>query len=189
MEASIIITLNRPKSPNYLIPCSSDPLQPVPLIARFPLLSLSSASCLLYSVFFVPSCLSGYESIMQNKANFTMGNINISTARTKAYAKEQRTMNTKRYPKQTQSNPILLPATPFSAQKRTSPNRFLRRICARSYRGISHRSRSVLCTAGTAWSPPALPPHSRTHPYKAFGLTRLCPPSIIAAVLICIDNR
>ena len=43
---------------------------------------------------------------LQNKPNFKMGNINISTARTKAYAKEQRTVNNKRYPKQTQSNPI-----------------------------------------------------------------------------------
>jgi hypothetical protein len=43
---------------------------------------------------------------MQNKPNFKMGNINISTARTKAYAKEQRTMNNEHYPKQTQSNPI-----------------------------------------------------------------------------------
>jgi hypothetical protein len=62
---------------------------------------------------FVPSCphkgpwgLSGYESIMQNKANFKMGNINISTARAKAYDREQRTMSNERYPKQTQSNPI-----------------------------------------------------------------------------------
>jgi len=67
----------------------------------------------LFPYFLVPSCphkgpwgLGGYKSIMQNKANFTMGNINISTAQTKAYAKEQRTMNNKRYPKQTQSNPI-----------------------------------------------------------------------------------
>jgi len=65
------------------------------------------------AISFVPSCphkgpwgLSGYKSIMQNKANFKMGNINISTARTNAYAKEQRTMNTEHYPKQTQSNPI-----------------------------------------------------------------------------------
>jgi len=42
---------------------------------------------------------------MQNKANFKMGNINISTAKTKAYAKEQRTMNNKRYSKQTQFKP------------------------------------------------------------------------------------
>jgi len=41
------------------------------------------------AISFVPSCLSGYKSIMQNKANFKMGNINISTARTNAYANEQ----------------------------------------------------------------------------------------------------
>ena len=56
--------------------------------------------------FLAPSCLSGYESIMQNKPNFKMGNINISTAKTKAYAKEQRTMNNEHSSKQTQSNPI-----------------------------------------------------------------------------------
>jgi hypothetical protein len=43
---------------------------------------------------------------MQNKPNVKMGNINVSTARTKAYAKEQRPMNNEHYPKQTQSNPI-----------------------------------------------------------------------------------
>ena len=58
------------------------------------------------AISFVPLCLSGHESIMQNKANFKMGNINISTARTKAYANEQRTVNNERYSKQTQSNPI-----------------------------------------------------------------------------------
>jgi hypothetical protein len=56
--------------------------------------------------FLAPSCLSGYKSILQNKPNFKMGNINISTASTKAYAKKQRTMNTERYPKQTQTKPI-----------------------------------------------------------------------------------
>jgi len=35
-----------------------------------------------------------------------MGKMNISTAKRKAYAKEQRTMNNECYPKQTQSNPI-----------------------------------------------------------------------------------
>jgi len=35
-----------------------------------------------------------------------MGNINVSTARTKAYANERRTMDNERYPKQTQSKPI-----------------------------------------------------------------------------------
>jgi len=48
---------------------------------------------------------------LQNKANFKMGNINISTARTKAYANEQQTMNNECYSKQTQSNPII-PAPP-----------------------------------------------------------------------------
>jgi len=41
-----------------------------------------------------------------------MGNINISTVRTKAYAKEQRTMTNERYSKQTQSNPIFLRPKP-----------------------------------------------------------------------------
>jgi len=72
---------------------------------------------------FVPSCphkgpwgLSGYESIMQrpkgvlsevegNKPNFKMGNINISTARTKAYPKEQRTMNNDRLLKTNSTSP------------------------------------------------------------------------------------
>ena len=58
------------------------------------------------AISFVPSCLSGYKSIMQNKANFKMGNINISTANTKAYAKEQRTMSNERYSKQSQTKPI-----------------------------------------------------------------------------------
>jgi len=40
------------------------------------------------------------------KPNFKMGNINLSTATVKAYAKEQRTMNNERHSKQTQSNPI-----------------------------------------------------------------------------------
>jgi hypothetical protein len=50
--------------------------------------------------------LRGHQSILQNKANFKMGNINISTARTKPYANEQRTMTNERYPKQTQTKPI-----------------------------------------------------------------------------------
>jgi hypothetical protein len=44
--------------------------------------------------------------IAQNKPNFKMGNINISTARTKPYANEQRTMNNESYSKQTQTNPM-----------------------------------------------------------------------------------
>ena len=43
---------------------------------------------------------------MQNKPNVKIGKINISTAMINAYANEQRTMNNKRYSKQTQSKPI-----------------------------------------------------------------------------------
>jgi hypothetical protein len=46
-----------------------------------------------------------------------MGNINISTANTKAYAKEQRTMNNERYSKQTQSNPISNAQTAYFASR------------------------------------------------------------------------
>ena len=70
---------------------------------------------------FVPQCLCGDESIMQNKANFKMGNINISTARTKAYANRQRTMNNERYSKQTQSKPISNDQTQFQTHKHLAP--------------------------------------------------------------------
>jgi len=43
---------------------------------------------------------------MQNKANFKMGNITISTAPIKAYVDKQRTMSNERHSKQTQSKPI-----------------------------------------------------------------------------------
>ena len=56
------------------------------------------------SIFPILPCIHGF--ITQNKANVKMGNINISTAKTKAYAKEQRTMNNEHDSKQTQSNPI-----------------------------------------------------------------------------------
>ena len=56
------------------------------------------------SIFPILPCIHGF--IAQNKANVKMGNINISTAKTKAYAKEQRTMSNERYSKQTQTNPI-----------------------------------------------------------------------------------
>ena len=46
-----------------------------------------------------------------------MGNINISTARTKAYANEQRTINNEHYSKQTQSNPISTTRTPCPAYR------------------------------------------------------------------------
>jgi len=47
--------------------------------------------------------------ITQNKPNVKIGKMTISTARTKAYANEQRTKNNERYSKQTQSNPKLSP--------------------------------------------------------------------------------
>jgi len=58
---------------------------------------------------------------MQNKANFKMGNITISTAKTKAYANERRTMSNEPYPKQTQSNPISNDQTQFQTQKQLTP--------------------------------------------------------------------
>jgi hypothetical protein len=45
--------------------------------------------------------------IAQNKPNFKMGNITISTAKTKAYPKEQQTINNECYSKQSQTNPKL----------------------------------------------------------------------------------
>jgi hypothetical protein len=56
---------------------------------------------------------------MQNKPNFKMGNITTSTAKTKAYANKQRTINNEHYPKQTQSNPIPHPAPPLHASRFT----------------------------------------------------------------------
>jgi hypothetical protein len=52
---------------------------------------------------------------MQNKANFKMGNINISAAKTKAYVNKQRTMNNEHDSKQTQSKPISNAETAYSA--------------------------------------------------------------------------
>jgi hypothetical protein len=44
-----------------------------------------------------------------------MGKMTISTATIKAYVDKQRTMNNKRYSKQTQSNPISNAQTPYPA--------------------------------------------------------------------------
>jgi hypothetical protein len=52
---------------------------------------------------------------MQNKANFKMGNINISTAIIEAYASEQRKISNERYSKQRQSNPISNAKTAYFA--------------------------------------------------------------------------
>jgi len=58
------------------------------------------------AISFVPQCLCGDESIMQNKPNVKMGKIAISTATLKPYPNEQRTINNEHYSKQTRSKPI-----------------------------------------------------------------------------------
>jgi hypothetical protein len=87
------------------------------------------------AISFVPSCLSGYKSIMQNKPNFKMGNINISTAIIKPYANKQRTMNNQLYSKQTQTKPISVSAARFIVYKwRTVPEGPIHRFAARQLR-------------------------------------------------------
>ena len=54
---------------------------------------------------------------LQNKANFKIGKMTISTVATKSYPKEQRTMSTERHAKQTQSNPISPPSVPNFVDK------------------------------------------------------------------------
>jgi hypothetical protein len=72
---------------------------------------------------------------MQNKPNFKMGKMNISTAVVKPYAKEQRTMNNERYPKQTQTKPISVSAARFIVYKwRTVPEGPIHRFAARQSR-------------------------------------------------------
>ena len=84
---------------------------------------------------FEPQWLCGPESIMQNKPNVKMGNMNISTATVKAYAKEQRTKNNERYPKQTQSKPISVSAARFTVYKwRIVPEGPIHRFAARESR-------------------------------------------------------
>jgi hypothetical protein len=93
-------------------------------LVSYPLCSYALVPCALLP--FVPLCLGGHQSIMQNKANVKMGNINISTAKIKAYANKQRTMNNERYSKQTQSNPIpptqyAIRNTQYEEQTQTKP--------------------------------------------------------------------
>ena len=78
--------------------------------------------------------LCGLKPFLQNKANVKMGNINISTPRTKAYANKQRTMNNKRYSKQSQSNPILSRRSPERSRIPTPPS------CAGKESRISERN-------------------------------------------------
>jgi hypothetical protein len=57
---------------------------------------------------------------LQNKPNFKIGKMTISTVATKSYPKEQRTMSTERHSKQTQSNPISPPSLPNFVDKSRS---------------------------------------------------------------------
>jgi len=107
-ENSRLVNSHRPETPKLPIP---------PILPQIGLFSgILLADALLLCVL----CeLCGCNSIMQNKANFKMGNINISTATTKCYLNEQRTMNNERYSKQTQSNPIS--PSPKPTQPRVHP--------------------------------------------------------------------
>jgi len=85
-----------------------------PLNSNTAALVLFSPSCLCVLVaktrtLQLSSALYKSPLFMQNKANFKIGKMNISTATLKAYANKQRTMNNERYSKQTQSKPILPP--------------------------------------------------------------------------------
>ena len=111
-----------------------------------PVLSMdyfSVFSAFSVAISFVPSCLSGYKSIMQNKANVKMGNINISTARTKTYAKEQRTMSNERYSKQTQSNPIRPPPLGRNTRYKTGHPTYEIRNTRYEIQAHSHAGRIV----------------------------------------------
>jgi hypothetical protein len=85
--------------------CPETPKLPIPPI--LPHIGLFSGVLLADALLLCVLCeLCGCNSIMQNKANVKMGNINISTVTTKCYVNEQRTMNHERHSEQTQSNPI-----------------------------------------------------------------------------------
>jgi len=85
--------------------CPETPKLPIP--PTLPHIALFSGILLADALLLCVLCeLCGCNSIMQNKANVKMGNINISTVTTKCYVNKQRTMNNERHSKQTQSNPI-----------------------------------------------------------------------------------
>jgi len=102
---SAALEKTNPIKPNSPAPAHNPTITSCP--AHLLHLSFSSASALHLSRLLYKSPL-----FLQNKPNFKMGNINISAARTKAYANEQRTINNEHYPKQSQSNPIWVAAGP-----------------------------------------------------------------------------
>ncbi len=80
---------------------------------------------------FVPQCLCGRQSITQNKPKCKIGKMTISIVTTKAYANEQRTMNSERYSKQSQSNPIPPPPNPhFSPENESLIHTSLAPLCS-----------------------------------------------------------
>ena len=63
---------------------------------------------------FVPQCLCGYESIMQNKPNLQDSQMVVNLAKTSNYNNEQRTMNYELLFKTNPIKPNCRPTTPFS---------------------------------------------------------------------------
>jgi len=108
---------------------------------------------------FVPQCLCGYQSIMQNKPNFRNAQIVVNLVKTRNYNNEQRTMN---YSKQTQSNPI------YGEQTRPKCSRRGRTTCSELVEPIS-KWRKPCLTAGT----PAQ--DTLTSSYKPCPLSRSFP--------------
>ena len=100
-----------------------------------------------------PGGLSGYKSIMQNKANVKMGNININTAILKAYANKQRTMINEHYSKQTQSNPIPPPRRDEIRDTKTVPPRYAIRHTRYEIQTQfqTHKQLTLLAGGGVGW--------------------------------------
>jgi hypothetical protein len=102
-----------------------------------------------------------------------MGNITISTARTKAYAKEQRTMNNERCSKQTQSNPIHSPRLELCStlsEVEGLPAPLSLHLYAPSYHGIMALLRKTNPILQTTKLPQHLMPHRFT------AISRSAPP-------------
>jgi len=107
MEASIIITVNRPKSRNSLVPCCPDLLQPDPLITRSPSASPAPIFRPLSNLPIQPSLLENYDVIAQNKPNFQNAEITVTSYAKKTYPNIPLRSARKNKPNQTQSPRLL----------------------------------------------------------------------------------